>query len=311
MRYVRKTLIVIVILVPFGLVGFGLNLYFGIDDAYAQLGTTDLVIRYMKAHDGSWPPSWDALRADAEPGQGRFSRSSISHYQSRVVIDFGADADELRKRSVSSEKVTFNVIRARWTFGVAFGEGPNASLHAYFRRKAGIIEAPRPHGGWPSKRHKEIADRWYQRGFFVRFDENGEVIAIWTHGYERRADDRDMPHLRELPHLKHLNLVVAQVTDDGLKHLKELPALEKLELSDGITDAGLAHLSGLPALASLDLFGTQMTDAGLQHLRPIRTLRKLRVDESKISQDALRDLVAAVPGLEIQKQAVLTAPGQE
>ena len=311
MRYFRRVLIALLILLPIGLVGFALNVFYGIDDAYAQWGAVDMVIRYMEAHDGRWPPNWEALRADIESGGGRLGGSSFAHYRKHVVIDFDVDADELRKQSVNSEKVTFNVIRARWTFGVAFGEGPNASLHAYFRRKAGIIEAPRPHGDWPSKRHKAIADRWYQRGFFVRFDEHGNVVAIWTHLYEARSDDRDVSNLRELQHLNHVNLVGSHVTDDGLKYLKELPVLEKLEISDGITDAGLAQLSGLSALVSLDLFGTQITDAGLQHLRQIKTLRTLRVDESRISQDALRDLVAAVPGLEIQSQLVLTAPGQE
>ena len=311
MRYFRRVLIALLILLPIGLVGIGLNAFYGIDDAYAQWGAADMVIRYMEAHDGKWPPNWEALRPDIESGGGRLGGSSFAHYQKHVVIDFGVDADELRKQSVNSERVSFNVIRARWTFGVAFGEGPNASLHSYFRHKAGIIEAPRPHGGWPSKRHKEIADRWYQRGLFVRFDEHGNVIAIWTHLYEARSDDRDVSNLRELQHLNHVNLVGSHVTDDGLKYLKELPVLEKLEISDGITDAGLAHLSGLPALASLDLFGSQITDAGLQHLRPIATLRKLRVDESRISQNAIRELMAAVPGLVIQHQGELTVPGQE
>lgn len=311
MRCLRWALIALLILLPIAVIGFVLSAFSGIDDAYAQWGAVDMVIRYMEAHDGKWPPNWEALRPDIESGGGRIGRVSLARFQELVVIDFGVNAEQLRDQAVRSEKVPFDVIRARSMFGAQFGEGPNATLHRHFRRKSGIVEAPHPDGGWPSKRHKVIADRWYQRGFFVRFDQDGNVIAIWTHGYEARAEDRDVSDLTELKHLRHVNLVGSHVIDDGLRYLKELPALERLELSDGITDAGLEHLSSLPALVSLDLFGTEITDAGLEHLRPIRTLRKLRVDESRISQDALRDLVAAMPGLEIQNQGVLTAPGQE
>ena len=312
MRYFRKALIAVLILLPLVLVALGLNLFFGIDDAYAQWGAVDMVIRYMEAHEGRWPPNWEALRADFESGGGRLGGSSFAHYQSRVVIDFGVKADDLRKQSVNSAKVPFNVIWARSIFGATFGDGPNATLHRYFREKAGIIEAPHPQGGWANARQKHIADKLYQRGFSVRFDAQGDVISVWTHlRLSLVPGDHDLADLKEYSHLKHVNLVGAQVTDDGLAHLKEFPALERLELSDGITDAGLAHLSGLPTLASLDLFGTDATDAGLQHLRQIPTLRKLRVNESRIGQEALRDLVAAVPGLVIQHQGELTAPGNE
>ena len=316
MRYVRKAAIAVLILLPIVLVTLGLSLFIGIDDAiddaYAEWGAVDMVIRYMETHEGRWPPNWDALRADIESGGSRLGGSSFADYQKRIVIDFGVDADELRKQSVNSEKVPFNVIRARSIFAATFGDGPNASLHRYFREKAGIIEAPHPQGGWANPRQKEIADRFYQRGFSVRFDSQGNVIALWTHlRLSLFPRDDDLIELKKHSHLRHLNLVGAHVTDHGLVSLKELPALEKLELSDVITDAGLAHLSGHATLASLDLFGTEVTDAGLQYLRQNPTLRKLRVNESLISREAIRDLVAVLPGLVIQHQGELTAPGNE
>ena len=71
------------------------------------------------------------------------------------------------------------VVHAGWG-SVRFGEGPNAVLRSYFRRKAGIIDAPRPSGGWPTLHEKEIANEWYKRGASVQFDEHENVMGVWT-----------------------------------------------------------------------------------------------------------------------------------
>jgi hypothetical protein len=142
---VRKIVVILLILLAGGIVWFGWNLYFGIDDAYAQWGAADMVIHYMRDNDGKWPPDWEALRGYFDKGGGRVGGWSFAQYKSRVFIDFGADPRELRKQSLACDRVPFRVIAARWTVGVVWGDGPNAMLYDYFRReaaKAGLRAEP-------------------------------------------------------------------------------------------------------------------------------------------------------------------------
>ena len=138
MRYIRKALLTLLILLPVLAVFVAVNIYYGIDDAYAQWGAIDMTIDYMETHDGKWPPDWEALRPNFEAGGGRVGGWSFEHFQRRVAVDFHADADELRRKSIESATVPFQVIYARWTFGSAMGDGPNAMLYRYFRTKAGM-----------------------------------------------------------------------------------------------------------------------------------------------------------------------------
>ena len=246
MRPSRKIgLLVALILLPIGLVWFGINLYLGMDDAYAQWGAADMVIDYMETHDGQWPPNWKAIEPAFNAGGGRVGGWSFAEYKSRVYIDFHADPASLRSLALRSDSVPFDVIHARWTWGVKFGRGPNAALYEYFRLKAGIVEAHPPRGGWPSLQAKEIANRWCRRGASVQFDDAGNVVQFWTdRTLPRSLCDADLAELKEIPHLTSLNLVGCCITDAGIAHLKDVPTIERLELSDGITDTGLEHLKG-------------------------------------------------------------------
>jgi hypothetical protein len=144
MRCVGKIVWATVILLPIGIVWFGVNLYLGMDDAYAQWGATDMVIDYMEAHSGQWPPDWKSLEPAFDAGGGRVGGWSFAEYKSRVYIDFHADSARLRSLAIRSDSVPFDVIHARWTWGVYFDRGPNAAIYGYFRQKAGMIEARPP-----------------------------------------------------------------------------------------------------------------------------------------------------------------------
>ena len=141
MRYVRKTLLALLIL----LLVFGVfvvaNLDKAVDDGYAQRGAAEMVIDYMEAHDGNWPRDWEALRPNFEAGGGRVGGWSFEQFQKSVVIHFDADARVLRQKSIDSGTVPFNVIHARSAFALEIGDGPNTLLHRYFRKKAGIARA--------------------------------------------------------------------------------------------------------------------------------------------------------------------------
>lgn len=155
MRFFWKILLICLFVLTIALIFVGISLFSGIDDAYAQWGAADMVIDYMETHDGQWPPNWEALRKSFETTGGRVG-GTFEDYQKRVFIDFHADPQELRRQSLASEDTSFHVIGAHW-YSAKMGDGPNAMLREYFRRKAGIIDARRPKGGWPSLQAKEIA----------------------------------------------------------------------------------------------------------------------------------------------------------
>ncbi|HUQ69318.1 MAG TPA: hypothetical protein VM165_07345, partial [Planctomycetaceae bacterium] len=242
--------------------------------------------------------SWEALSANFRAHGGQGDASSL---RNRVFIDFDANADELRRLAAASETVPFDVIHARWTYGMHWGSGPNAELHRYLRRRAGVFDHPRPAEGWRSDRDKRLANDLYQCGFAVQFDEMGNIISAWgDHFAPREPADEDFLRLRVYPKIRHINLVWSKVTDAGLAILPEFRELERLEISNPITDAGLAHLREHPRLSDMDVFGTLITEAGFAHLETIPQLRSLRFDTERISPEAVRRLQLAKPRLVIQ-----------
>lgn len=134
-RLLIRVTIAIAILIPIALVYAGVNLYNGIDDAYAQWGAADMVINYLRAHDGKWPTDWDSLSPYFDKNNGRVGGWTYDRFQSHVFIDFSADAEHLRKLSEKSDSVPFDVIHATSIWGSQFDGGPNEMLYLYFREK--------------------------------------------------------------------------------------------------------------------------------------------------------------------------------
>jgi hypothetical protein len=152
-RRTRWFLVGTAIVIPLALVALiVVNVIWGIDDAYAKWGAADMVIDYMRTHEGRWPPNWEALRHEFDEGGGRVGDWSFEHYQSRLNIDFDADPAALRRQSLEADCPTFNVISARWTM-LDWGGGPNEILYRYFRRKPvegpGRNSPPLPHAALP------------------------------------------------------------------------------------------------------------------------------------------------------------------
>lgn len=120
------------------LIAFILRIDSAINDAYAQWGAVDHVIEYMETHDGQWPKSWEDLRPLYETKGSRCGGWTFDDYKRRLVIDFDANADQLRQLSTESETVPFDVIGAQWPFAATIGDGPNSMLYWYFRENAGM-----------------------------------------------------------------------------------------------------------------------------------------------------------------------------
>jgi hypothetical protein len=86
-------------------------------------------------------------------------------------------------------------------------------------------------------------------------------------------------------------LIVAKMTDAGLKQVKGLTKLQKLGLSGTmVTDAGLDRIKGLTNLQSLSLGKTQVTDAGLKHLKGLTGLRTLGLIMTNVTDAGLEHL---------------------
>jgi Leucine-rich repeat (LRR) protein len=84
-------------------------------------------------------------------------------------------------------------------------------------------------------------------------------------------------YLSQIPQLRDLDLYRAsKVTDAGIARLKNLPHLRKLELRHtSVTDAGLAHLKEIKTLEYLHLPEKNISDSGLGYLGQLPRLRDL------------------------------------
>lgn len=143
-RVLIRLAIAISILIPIALVYAGVNIYNGIDDAYAQWDAADMVIDYMRDHDGKWPPDWESLKPYFDRNNGRVGGWSYERFQSHVFIDFTANAEHLRKLSDESATVPFDAIHATSIWGSQFEGGPNEMLSLYFRENQRVPDGDKP-----------------------------------------------------------------------------------------------------------------------------------------------------------------------
>ena len=90
------------------------------------------------------------------------------------------------------------------------------------------------------------------------------------------VDDASASRIAQCRNLQSLDLMYADITDDGMKYLAALQGLRRLNLSSTvITDAGIAHLKDLPQLEQVLLRATKLSDETLKHLAEIKTLTRL------------------------------------
>jgi hypothetical protein len=109
--------------------------------------------------------------------------------------------------------------------------------------------------------------------------------------------------LVDIERLKSLTLSATALERDGFRLLGSMIGLEYLSLeSTKATDADVAHLAGLAKLTHLDLgYNPDVTDAGLKHLTGLRRLIGLRLYKTKVTDDGVTDLTAALPKLVVGK----------
>jgi hypothetical protein len=117
--------------------------------------------------------------------------------------------------------------------------------------------------------------------------------------------DAGLAHF-SLAKLRWLYLDGTLITDLSLPRLEGSTELEWLSLNGTrITDRGLVHLKGLPSLTGLSLQDCSVSDAGIASLRGCNRLEKLWLGGSKVSPQGARQLMGALPKLNVS----MTSPG--
>lgn len=111
-------------------------------------------------------------------------------------------------------------------------------------------------------------------------------------------DDRHMPFLTALPHLRYLNLPLTGVTDCGLEVLEGHATLKSLNLFGcAVSDDALKCLKTVSSLECIRLDNTRVGNSGVAVLAEMWHLRRVFLAGTCITDRALQYL-AAMPLLE-------------
>jgi hypothetical protein len=133
-------------------------------------------------------------------------------------------------------------------------------------------------------------------GVFLVFDENGNLIELYSNG---GFSDKDLQRLKIFDGLKALYLLGSDISDEGLLEIKGVEGLEALSISGAtITDVSGSVISGFKQLKHLDISWTGVTSGIVPHLSGLTKLEVLNLDGLAISEANLQDLRASLINIE-------------
>jgi hypothetical protein len=124
-------------------------------------------------------------------------------------------------------------------------------------------------------------------------------LAIW---WATGITDAGMADLSHLPRLSMVDISLSKLTDEGIGKLGRLPMLEDLSVQgQSFSDQALIDLSRATHLKSLILRGngSKVTEKGIEQLKKLKGLRILSLEATRISPEARKGLIEAIPGLTI------------
>jgi Leucine-rich repeat (LRR) protein len=115
---------------------------------------------------------------------------------------------------------------------------------------------------------------------------------------ETAVDDTALPTIAKLPKLKALNVWRTKVSDQGLESLVSI-GLTRLNLDDNpaIGDMGMEQVAKMTTLEWLHVGKTKITDAGLAKLETLNRLAELRINDTVVSEEALKQFQQKIPSL--------------
>jgi hypothetical protein len=116
-----------------------------------------------------------------------------------------------------------------------------------------------------------------------------------------KVEDKDLEHLKQLPHVQILYLNHTGIGDEGLAHLAGLTDLHTLSIhSTKMTDKGLAALTKMSSLRVLIICGNPITDEGLDQLQTMANLKEVYVYGTSVTAKGVRDLRKHLPNARIE-----------
>lgn len=97
-----------------------------------------------------------------------------------------------------------------------------------------------------------------------------------------------------------LNLENAQITDSGIFNLPQMDNLRCFDLDNTkISDAAMARIAHFSNLEELWIEQTAISDAGIHYLHKNKKLKFISIVDCDITDAALDELEAAIPGVAI------------
>lgn len=117
---------------------------------------------------------------------------------------------------------------------------------------------------------------------------------------ETETTDQALVVIGKLSKLEDLNLLRTKVTAAGVASLTGLK-LKRLNLDDipSVGDGVVAHIAKIKSLEFLHLGKTAITDAGLQGLAPMTNLKDLILNNTAVTESAIKELQSKLPKVKI------------
>lgn len=115
-----------------------------------------------------------------------------------------------------------------------------------------------------------------------------------------RLNQGSLAYLSNWRKVSRIALVGTGVTDSGLRSLQSMSTLNAVRLSEPkVLGPALGYLRRSKRLTTLQLDSSGVTDASLKHIKPFRYLRYLSVEDTSVTDEALRELWEINPELRI------------
>lgn len=226
----------------------------------------------------------------------------------KIVADAGLeaefDAEALKKAGLDLEKpvsAQFENVPLAKAIGRLIDWNAHPGIFHEVRRGKLVFTTLEAWQARIAERLPEWMKPLYNRGLLATLGENDDVVTVTTGGI---VTDELLAKFKTLPQLRELHVEVTKgITPAGLAHLAKMPRLEKVFLysvntdGPGLGDDAIHGLVGLESLRELSIAECGTTDAGAKLLEKLPQLTALSLrQEGRLTDEALKS-IAKLPRL--------------